>query len=220
MSLSELKYESLGDCVDCIDVSKFSELPQAPIGMRFIDFLSEPKGLRCFLVPKGSSRGDFMDKQEHLLDQRLVPIYKNDSICVRQDSSFPIPGFYIVSPVQHFRFMDEMPEILSIRMFYIIRTLRKAMREVLGIPFIYMFYEEKLSRHGDVHYWLLPIYNISESNILLRFDLESYLNSFDFHKEKDTILKLNDKLREYLLDIKLKEKDDALKKNLEIDFGA
>lgn len=219
MNLNELNHKLLDD-VDYVDVHKFSELPPAPDEMRFVDFLSEPKGLRCFLVPKGSSRGDFMDKHEHLLDPRLTPIYKHNSICVRQDSSFPIPGFYIISPTQHYRFIDEISEIMSIRLFYIIRTIRKAMREVLDIPFIYMYYEEKASKHGDVHFWLLPIYNASESNILLRLELETYLNSFSFHKEKEKIFKLNEKLRKHILDIRLKEKDDCLQKNLEVYFGA
>jgi diadenosine tetraphosphate (Ap4A) HIT family hydrolase len=138
---------------------------------------------------------------------------------VRQDPSFPVPGFYIVSPTHHCRFMDEMPEILSIRMFYIIWFLRKAMRDVLGIPYVYMFYEEKASRRGDLHFWLLPIYNISEDNILLRFDLESYLNSFDFHLEKERILSTNNTLREYFLKYNLRERDDCLQNSLKILFG-
>lgn len=197
-----------------IDVKKFSDLPNPPEGFRYVDFLSAPYGLRCFLLPKEFPRGKFMDEHEDLLDERLTPIYKHKGICVRPDSSFPIPGFYIVSPIEHYRSMDEMSALDNLRTFFIIRTIRKAMRDVLGIKFIYMFYEEKIKKHGDVHYWLLPIYDISEDNILLRLDIEKYLNKFEFNNEKDRILDFNNKLRDYIQSIDLLGQDNLLIQNL------
>lgn len=192
------------------DVEKYEDLPTPPPGKRFLDCVSEPRGLRCYLVPDDLPRGKFLEHYEDLLDERLRPIYKYKGVCVRQDSSFFIPAFYIVHPVSSVTALDLLDELTSLRTFFILRIIRKAMRDILGIQHIHMYYHEKLHKNGDVHYSLLPLYNISKKDILLRFDLMEYVKRFVFTEEKDKILEFNQKIRAYLDEIQLEKQDQAL----------
>ncbi|MBU6383707.1 MAG: hypothetical protein KGR16_05270 [Verrucomicrobia bacterium] len=192
------------------DVEKYEDLPSPPSGQRFLDCVSEPKGLRCYLVPADLPRGKFLEDYEDILDERLKPIYKYKGVCVRQDSSFFVPAFYIVHPVSSVTALDFLDELTNIRTFFILRVIRKAMRDVLGIHHIHMYYHEKLHKNGDVHYSLLPLYNITKDDILLRFDLMKYVKKFIFSEEKDKILEFNCKVRAYLDAIELKKQDEAL----------
>jgi diadenosine tetraphosphate (Ap4A) HIT family hydrolase len=193
-----------------IDVDKFDELPKPKPGTRFLDFLGGTKSLRCFVVPEELPRGLFLEENESLLDRCLHPIYKNKGICVRQDPSYPVPGFYIVSTSAHFNSIDHVDPVLNLRIFFTIHTIRKAMRNVLGFNHVNIIYQEKLHKSSDVHYWLLPMHDLTPSQRILNTDLQSYLNSFNFHQEKSYILKLNSSLRDFLKNTNFLEQDNIL----------
>lgn len=198
-----------------LDVSDCSELPEAPAGFRYLDFLSEPKGFRCFLIPRDMPRGEFLEKHSHLLDERLQPIYQHDGITVRQDSSFPIPGFYIVHPKIAGSSFDEINETLHLRTSFVMREIRKGMREALGIEHIHLYYEEKRKRGFDIHYWLLPIYNFRvDKDYISAFFLREYLDSFDFQVEKEKILHFNNLMKNYLHKVNLLSRDKQLSETL------
>jgi hypothetical protein len=84
------------------------------------------------------------------------------------------------------------------RTFFILREIRKGMRNILKLSYIHMYYQEKDHKSSDVHYWLLPIYNINKEHRILNFDIKSYVDSFSYDKEKNKILDYNNKLREYI----------------------
>lgn len=200
--------------MEYFDVEKFDDLLPAPKGKRYLDCLSDPKGLRCYLVPENMTRGEFLEKYEDMLDERLLPIYINQGICIRQDSSFPIPGFYIVHPVTSYTCFDLLDDTLHLRTFFVIKVLRKAMRDILGISHIHMYYHEKLHKNGDVHYSLLPLYNITRNDVLLRFTLKKYLDQFSYQKENQKILEYNNKIKRHFQKIHLVSQDNQLLKTL------
>ena len=197
-----------------IDVSKFNELPEPKQGTRFLDFIGGEKGLRCFIVPQELPRGQFLEQNEDLLDECLRSIYKNKGICVRQDSSYPIPGFFIVSTTDHFNSIDHLDKILNLRVFFIIHAIRKGMRDVLGLNYVNIIYQEKMHISSDVHYWLLPMHSITPDQRILNIDLQKYLDSFNFYEEKDLILKYNSSLRIFLDKINFLEQDNTLLEKL------
>ncbi len=206
--------------IEYLDVADLSELPAPPEDLRFLDFMGEPKGYRCFLVSTYMPRGEFLERHEDLLDERLKPIYQNAGITVRQDSTYPIPGFYIVHPKTCERSLDEMEEVDHLRTAFIIREIRRGMREVLGIEHIHMYYEEKRRRAYDIHYWLLPIYNYDiRQHHIGQLPLRSYLNSFKFAEEKEKILTFNNRLKSYLADTNLLARDNQLREILQQQFS-
>ena len=201
------------------DVSDITELPAPPKDFRYLDFISEPKGCRCFLVSRNMPRGEFLEQYSHLLDERLHPIYQNEGITVRQDASYPIPGFYVVHPKTEERSMDEMDEILHLRTAFVIREIRKGMREALGIEHLHLYYEEKRQRKYDIHYWILPIYNFRlERDYIGSFLLRDYLDSFEFEREKEKILQCNRALKDYLKKSQLLSRDNQLREILTHKF--
>jgi hypothetical protein len=196
--------------VQHFDVNTLEELPPLPAGMRYFDFLGGTKTLRCYLVPEEMPRPLFIAQHENDLDECMQAIYANHGICVRQDSSHPTPAFYIVSPTGYFRSVDAVDELTNIRMFFILREIRKAMREALGIQFIHLYYEERATRGCNVHYWLLPIYEIDKYQRIYQFDIKKYLDSFSFEGAREHIVECNAKMRSFLAAQKVLERDNEL----------
>jgi diadenosine tetraphosphate (Ap4A) HIT family hydrolase len=193
------------------DIANASELPPLPEGYRYFDCIGGTQEKRYFLAPKDIPRTYFFKNYEHLLDECLFPIYNHNGICVRQDSSFPIPGFYIVSPVEHYTSLDQMDLILNNRLFLILHEIRKGMRERLGIKLTILIYEEKPKKSCCVHFLLLPIYSDSYSSSE-SFNFYNYLLSYEFsyRKYRNDILAYNQKMKDYIKQIKLQELDDLI----------
>lgn len=201
------------------DVNHLSELPILPEELAFLDFIGGTKELRCFVVSKNMPRNQFIEENEHLLDECLLPIYKYKGICVKQDASYPLPGFYIVSPIGHYRSLDEVDEVTHLRLFFILREIRKAMREVLQIEHIHIHYEEKMNKTCNVHYWLLPINDMHQQPRLYDFKIRAYLESFRFAENRDKIILYNEKLKKHLIENHLTERDENLLNTISSIFG-
>jgi len=194
------------------DVIDRSELPPPSEGFRYLDFIGGTKEIRCFLVPFDLPRAQFVKDNEILLDTALHAIYSNEGICIRQDASFALPGFYILSFLRHYSAIDAIDEITNLRLFFLLREIRKGMRNVLDIPFIHIYYEEKPAKSCNVHYWMLPINTGGQEKHPIIYDLKikEYLNKFKFSKEREKIINFNEKMRQYIKEIKLLEKDNKL----------
>lgn len=201
------------DILDVRDVKNLDDLPETDENHRYFDFI-HGEGFRCFLVHKDTPRGLFMEKYEDELDECLKPIYKNQGICTRQDGSYGVPGFYIISPTENFHSMDHMDDLTFMRMQNLIKKIRAGMREVLGINFVHIYYEEKDKKSCNVHIWILPIFDIKKHPRIYNFDLMSYLDSFGFKENRQKILEYNTKLRDWLTKENFLDYDNKLIKNL------
>lgn len=193
-----------------VDVVNLAELPSAPEGYRYLDFIGGSKEIRCYLVPEDMPRNRFMNEFRDQLDVCLSPIYENRGIYVTQDPSFALPGFYIIAHRKQFRSLDEMDEVTHLRMLLILYEIRKGMREALNIQHVHVYYEEKANKSCNVHYWMLPIREIQKFPRIYDFNVKEYLSQFSFLRNKSEILLCNAKLQQYLKRVHLLEKDEDL----------
>jgi len=193
-----------------IDVNSLDELPELPQDQRYFDTIGGSKNFRCFIAPKDYPRNIFLLENEHLLDKCLSPIYKNNGITVRQDTSCPLPGFYIVAPDKHYKSLDEIPIIDYIRLMFIIYNIRKGLRSIMHIDYAYLLYEEKENPSCNVHFWILPITDIKKYPRMYKFDIKQYMDTFELKNNHGKIINTNMKMISYLESEKIIEKDNRI----------
>jgi diadenosine tetraphosphate (Ap4A) HIT family hydrolase len=73
-----------------------------------------------------------------------------------QDFAYPIPGLVILAAKRHFYCMDEFLDEEADEFMSLLRRIRQAQRNQLGIEHVYYFYNEDTSHH--FHMWMVPRY--------------------------------------------------------------
>lgn len=73
-----------------------------------------------------------------------------------QDVAYPIEGLVILASKRHIKCLDELTEEERLDYINIMTSIRKAQREVLGIEYVYYFYNEDTTHH--FHTWMVPRY--------------------------------------------------------------
>ncbi|WP_445486626.1 HIT family protein [Niallia sp. 03133] len=73
-----------------------------------------------------------------------------------QDVAYPIEGLVILASKRHIKCLDELTEEEMTEYILLLTKIRKAQREVLGIEYVYYFYNEDTSHH--FHTWMVPRY--------------------------------------------------------------
>lgn len=190
-----------------IDVNSLKELPNVDNEHRYLEFLGGTKQYRCYIVSKDLPRCIFMEEHREELDEILSPIYMNDNICISQDSSYALPGFYIISLRSYYKNITELNYELFEEINFWIYEIRKAMKEVLNIDYVNIYYEEKTSNSANVHYWLMPV--LVHGNIVPKLHylyLKKYLEQFNLIENKKQIIDYNEKMRKYIKEMKISEK--------------
>jgi hypothetical protein len=202
--------------VECINIYDRSELPEIENGYRYLDFIGGEKNYQYFIVPYDMPRSEFIMKYSSLLDECLEPIYQKNGIVISQDASYPLPGFYILSYENHFKAIDYLDDITHLRTFFLLKRIREGMRKRLGIEYIHMYHEEKSEKSCNVHYWLMPVQDRDtfKTPIIYDLDIRSYLERFEFSKERETILKYNSLMKKYISEIDLSGQDESLSKKM------
>jgi diadenosine tetraphosphate (Ap4A) HIT family hydrolase len=74
-----------------------------------------------------------------------------------QDVAYPIEGLVILASKRHIKGLDELTDEESLEYISIMTAIRKAQREVLGIDYVYYFYNEDTTHH--FHTWMVPRYD-------------------------------------------------------------
>lgn len=190
-----------------IDVDKLEELPKLENNYRYLDFLGGTKQLRCYIVSKDLPRCMFIEEYRDKLDKILLPIYIDDDICISQDASYALPGFYIISLRKHYMNITEVDYKLFQKINFWIYEMRKAMKEVLNIEYVNIYYEEKTSKSANVHYWLMPVKTKDKIAPKLHYlYLKDYLEQFKLNENKKLIYDYNEKMRNYIKYNKISEK--------------
>jgi len=202
--------------VEIIDVRDLWERPRPPAGTRYLDFIGGEKEIRCFLVPDSLPRIVFMEEHPELLDRAIQPIYESDVLNVRQDSSYALPGFYIVGLRAPVAALDRLPVQLHLRMSLVLYEVRVAMRSLLGIDLIHLHYEERPEPSCTVHYWLMPILpdRCGRPFVITHLNLLAYVNQFRFTETRDRIYEYNERMREHLRHSGLREREQAIARAL------
>ncbi|SDM30473.1 HIT family protein [Sediminibacillus halophilus] len=78
-----------------------------------------------------------------------------------QDVAYPIKGLVILASKRHFKGMDELTEKERLDYIDLLARIRKAQRDILGIDFVYYFYNEDTTHH--FHTWMVPRYSWMEA---------------------------------------------------------
>ncbi|MEH6941814.1 HIT family protein [Bacillus sp. JJ722] len=73
-----------------------------------------------------------------------------------QDVAYPIKGLVILASKRHIKCFDELSEEEKLDYISLLSKIRKAQRQVLGIEYVYYFYNEDTSHH--FHTWMVPRY--------------------------------------------------------------
>jgi diadenosine tetraphosphate (Ap4A) HIT family hydrolase len=83
-------------------------------------------------------------------------IYETEHFHAHQDLAYPIPGLVILASKRHLYAVDHLTEVEALAYIQLLRSIRQAQREVLGIQHVYYFYNEDTTHH--FHTWMVPRY--------------------------------------------------------------
>ncbi len=73
-----------------------------------------------------------------------------------QDVAYPIKGLVILASKRHIKGLDELTEEERLDYIHLLARIRKAQRDILGIDYVYYFYNEDTTHH--FHTWMVPRY--------------------------------------------------------------
>jgi len=84
-------------------------------------------------------------------------IIETDYFHAHQDVAYPIEGLVILASKRHITCFDELTEEEKLDYINLLTSIRSAQREVLGIDYVYYFYNEDTTHH--FHTWMVPRYD-------------------------------------------------------------
>lgn len=196
-----------------LEVFSENELPLAPEGKKFFTCIGGKKNFQCFLSDNWMSKGQFITMHENELDDCLKPIYENNGIVVRQDAKYAIPGFYIVSPKEHFSNIHDMPATMFQRCMFIAQNVKKGL-STLGIQQTHIYHDEKYKNPISAHFGVLPLYQrfIKENNLdasITSNDIWIYQDLFPKYSEtKYKIREFNVRMKHFFKTAHLQQRDN------------
>ncbi|AMO33690.1 diadenosine tetraphosphate hydrolase [Lysinibacillus sphaericus] len=83
-------------------------------------------------------------------------LIETDYFHAHQDIAYPIKGLVIVASKRHIHCLDELNNDEKLDYIHLLTKIRQAQREVLGIAYVYYFYNEDTTHH--FHIWMVPRY--------------------------------------------------------------
>ncbi|MFT9819427.1 HIT family protein [Lysinibacillus sp. NPDC056185] len=83
-------------------------------------------------------------------------VIETDYFHAHQDVAYPIKGLIILASKRHIKSFDELNDEEKIDYINLLSKIRKAQRDVLGIEYVYYFYNEDTTHH--FHMWMVPRY--------------------------------------------------------------
>ncbi|KOP69685.1 diadenosine tetraphosphate hydrolase [Lysinibacillus sp. FJAT-14745] len=83
-------------------------------------------------------------------------VIETDYFNAHQDVAYPIKGLIILAAKRHITCFDELNDEEKMDYINLLSKIRKAQRDVLGIEYVYYFYNEDTTHH--FHTWMVPRY--------------------------------------------------------------
>jgi diadenosine tetraphosphate (Ap4A) HIT family hydrolase len=83
-------------------------------------------------------------------------VLETEHFHAHQDVAYPIKGLIILASKRHITCFDELTETEKMDYINCLTRIRQAQREVLGIDYVYYFYNEDTTHH--FHTWMVPRY--------------------------------------------------------------
>ncbi len=84
-------------------------------------------------------------------------VIETDYFHAHQDIAYPIKGLVILASKRHIYCFDELNNDEKLDYINLLTKIRQAQREVLGIEYVYYFYNEDTTHH--FHTWMVPRYD-------------------------------------------------------------
>lgn len=84
-------------------------------------------------------------------------VLETEHFHAHQDVAYPIKGLIILASKRHIKCFDELTEEEQLEYIQVLSRIRKAQRDVLGIEYVYYFYNEDTTHH--FHTWMVPRYD-------------------------------------------------------------
>ncbi len=84
-------------------------------------------------------------------------VLETEHFHAHQDVAYPIRGLIILASKRHIKCFDELTEDEQMAYIQVLSRIRKAQRDVLGIEYVYYFYNEDTTHH--FHTWMVPRYD-------------------------------------------------------------
>jgi diadenosine tetraphosphate (Ap4A) HIT family hydrolase len=83
-------------------------------------------------------------------------VFETEYFHAHQDVAYPIKGLIILASKRHITCFDELTAEEKTDYIHVLTKIRRAQREVLGIEYVYYFYNEDTTHH--FHTWMVPRY--------------------------------------------------------------
>lgn len=84
-------------------------------------------------------------------------ILETEYFHAHQDVAYPIEGLVILASKRHVICLDELTDEERLDYINVMTRIREAQRRVLGIEYVYYFYNEDTTHH--FHTWMVPRYD-------------------------------------------------------------
>lgn len=91
-----------------------------------------------------------------LIEPDAGVVIETEYFHAHQDVAYPIKGLIILASKRHIRCFDELTEAEKLDYINLLSKIRNAQRKVLGIEYVYYFYNEDTTHH--FHTWMVPRY--------------------------------------------------------------
>ncbi|WP_078548719.1 HIT family protein [Litchfieldia alkalitelluris] len=128
-------------------------------------------------------------------------IVETDHFHAHQDVAYPIKGLVILASKRHITCFDELNEEEQMDYIRLLTKIREAQRKVLGIEFVYYFYNEDTTHH--FHTWMVPrydwMYHFGRSVESLRPVLLHARNEMNDERDVEEVMNAIDDLRAALI---------------------
>ena len=120
---------------------------------------------------------------------------------VHQDYSVPIPGFFIIASIRKVKSIADFTEEEFKEFIYLLKEVRKGMKEVLSIDEVYLFQNEDTDH--NFHLWIFPRYDwmekfgrkIQSVRPIMNYAKENNLSDEVFSEVKVYVQKMRDYMK-------------------------
>ncbi|RPF55496.1 HIT family protein [Aquisalibacillus elongatus] len=127
-------------------------------------------------------------------------IIETEHFHAHQDVAYPIRGLIILASKRHIKCFDELTDEEKLDYIKVLTKLRQAQREVLGIEYVYYFYNEDTTHH--FHTWMVPryewMYDFGRSVESVRPVLLYARNEMNNHENVNEVIKAINSLNKEL----------------------
>jgi len=179
------------------EVLFLDEIPNPPAGKKYYPCIGGNLNYQVFMEDNKLSRGDFMRIHENDIEWFLRPLKLSNRTFLRQDAKYAIPGFFILSPQKEYHYVSDMPGMLFAEIIQKAIKIRNFLLSFEGVKSVYLYYDEHYKKPSSVHFWVLPIYkSCSGTPSVLDQSVWTYMDTFEYRKNKDTIMKIRRTIEE------------------------